>query len=359
MKDQRYPAALMPRPSAPKNFRPKRKSVLSKLTPVLVAALIVTGGLFSLPTLLAVDLSVADNTASLGPQADFPVTVDPNTKTITTDPAVEALLTTAPTKYSASTGVVRRAFQLLAIWVSEWPAYQQLAGVAGVHNLFVTVHSGDRQAQVASEFGTTLGWTAAQRAEFVKASTKLEPDLPDGAAVPGIYFASVSNPDDVAALVHQRFNDEIRSRYSTTTEEQLPLSDAMTVASMLQRESGGWNDMRLISGVIWNRIFAGMNLQIDATLQYAKATQTNGAGGWWPQVLPKDKFIKSAYNTYLHNGLPPGPIASPSVAAVLAALNPKKTDCLFYFHDQNGQFHCTKTYAEHVAMLKKYYGQGK
>jgi UPF0755 protein len=57
--------------------------------------------------------------------------------------------------------------------------------------------------------------------------------------------------------------------------------------------------------------------------------------------------------------LPPTPIANPSVAAVLAALNPKKTTCLFYFHDASAGFHCSDTYEQHVALLKKYYGRGK
>jgi len=347
----------MPRSSQPKRTPPKRKSI-RRLTPVLAAALIIAGGIFSLPTLLAADITLAENTAS-APGAAFPVTVDPETKTITTDPAVEAFLNKPPTKFAAAAGTAAQAFQVLAVWVSKWPVYQQLAGAAGVHNLFVTVHEGDRQEQVAREFGNTLGWTPAQRAEFVKEAKKLEPDLPDGSTPPGIYFASVSNPDDVAQLVHDRFSQDILSRYSTSTQEQVPLADAMTVAAMLQREAGGWNDMRLISGVIWNRIFKGMNLQIDATLQYAKANQNAGAKGWWPTVLPADKYIKSPYNTYVHKGLPPGPIANPSVAAILAALNPKKTNCLFYFHDQHGVFHCSVTYAQHVALLKKYYGQGK
>jgi UPF0755 protein len=125
--------------------------------------------------------------------------------------------------------------------------------------------------------------------------------------------------------------------------------------------------MRIISGIIWNRLFNNMNLQIDATLQYAKASEPDGktsqrgevAGNWWPAVLPKDKYIKSPYNTYENPGLPPGPIATPSVAAVLAALNPVPTSCLYYFHDANGVFHCSDTYVEHVALLKEYYGQGK
>jgi UPF0755 protein len=61
----------------------------------------------------------------------------------------------------------------------------------------------------------------------------------------------------------------------------------------------------------------------------------------------------------MNKGLPPTPIANPSVAAVLAALNPTKTDCLFYFHDRKGDFHCSETYEGHVAALKKYYGQGR
>ena len=114
--------------------------------------------------------------------------------------------------------------------------------------------------------------------------------------------------------------------------------------------------MRMISGIIWNRLFINMNLQIDATLQYAKAETTKS---WWPPVVPKDKYISSKYNTYAHKGLPPGPIASPSIAAVIAALNPKPTDCVFYFHDKRGQFHCSADYKGHVRLLKQYYGQGK
>ncbi len=331
MKDTRYPGSLMPKPRNAKRQTSKRSGAGLRIAiPILVIALAMGVGLFSLPLALKVDLQVAQVTE---PQLKtFPVTVDPSRKTITEDPQVEALLKLPPTRLPAAVGTVDTLFRLIALKVSE---------------------------QVAQSFGSELGWTAKQRAQFVAEAKSLEPDLPDGSTVPGIYFASVSDPADVAAIVHDRFSQEILSRYGTTTSDQVSLEDAVTIASLLQRESGGWDDMRLISGVIWNRQFKGMKLQIDATLQYAEATQSKGAGGWWPSVEPKDKYIKSLYNTYQNAGLPPGPIANPSVAAILAALNPKKTDCIFYFHDKNGNFHCTKTYAEHVALLKKYYGQGK
>jgi cell division protein YceG involved in septum cleavage len=351
----KLPNSLMPHPrmKAPKPAPRKRK--IAAYTPVITCGVILAVGFFSLPSLLAVDLQLADSVRT--PAAKFTITVNPATKTITEDPQVETLLNTKPTTLTAAAGEAGNIFTKIAVAISNSPAYRQLAGA---NTLFVTIHPGYRAEQVASVMGTTLNWTAAQKKEFLKAAAVRDPQLPDGQFAPGTYFLSVSDPDQVESLLHNRFQQDILNRYSTTTEDRVPVADAMTIASLIERESGGWDDMRLISGVLWNRIFVGMNLQIDATLQYAKANQSTGKLGiWWPQVVPKDKYIKSPYNTYMNDGLPPGPIANPSVAAVVAALNPKKTDCLFYFHDKNGNFHCTKTYAEHVAMLKKYYGQGK
>ncbi|HMO78075.1 MAG TPA: endolytic transglycosylase MltG [Candidatus Paceibacterota bacterium] len=101
-----------------------------------------------------------------------------------------------------------------------------------------------------------------------------------------------------------------------------------------------------------------MPLQLDATLQYARGSKAE-ENRWWPRVVPRDKFIESPYNTYENAGLPPAPIANPSAEAVLAALNPRITECMFYFHDAKGKFYCTETYEEHVAKLKEIYGRGQ
>lgn len=345
----------MPRPRGTVTSSRRRRGF--PVVSVLLAVLAFVASLFSLPLILAADVKLAERPILDGQR--FPVTVDPAAKKIYTDPQVEELLATPPTQLPAAAGLAERAFQWLALKIASLPVYQQIAGAAGAPTLFVSVPAGSRQEQVASEFGAQLHWTAAQRTQFIADAKKLEPTLPQGSTVPGIYFASVNDPDDVAGLVHERFNTDILSRYSTSTDQQVPLEQAITVASLIEREAGSWDDMRMISGIIWNRLFAGMKLQIDATLQYAEANQNAGKSGWWPSVEPKDKYIKSTYNTYQRVGLPPAPIANPSIAAVIAALNPKKTDCLFYFHDTRGQFHCTKTYAEHVKLLRKYYGQGK
>ena len=354
----KFTRGLMPHSSGskpPRIVKPAPKKRAPSWLPVAASTLVLVLGFFSLPSILAVDLSLSQQIHQ--PQPQFTVTVDPANKTIITDPQVEALLNTKPSTLTAAASQAGNIFTWVAVAIANSPAYRQLAGA---NTLFVVIKPGFRDEQVAAAIGGTLGWKPAQIKEFLKAADARDTSLPDGHFTPGTYFLSVTDPADVENMLHQRFDDDVLSRYSTTTEEQVPVANAMTVASLIERESGGWDDARLISGIIWNRIFAGMPLQIDATLQYAKANASTGRSGiWWPPVVPSDKYIKSAYNTYIHAGLPPGPIANPSVAAVVAALNPKKTDCLFYFHDSSGTFHCSKTYAQHVALLKKYYGQGK
>lgn len=327
------------------------------LMPVLGSAFAIAFAFFLLPSVLAHDLQEDADAASIA--RAFPVSVRPDEKVIIVDPNIEELLTIAPTSLAAAANIAESAYRSLAVLISDTPLYRQVAGAAGINNLFVTVYPGQRAEEVAATFGAKLGWGPKQRAEFLKQSRALEPELPDGLFVPGTYFVGATAPADVAAITHERFESEILDRYSTTTDEQVPLEDALTIASLIQKEAGGWHDMRLISGVIWNRLFLGMPLQIDATMQYSKATLASGQGGWWPTPVPDDKNIRHSYNTYRRVGLPPGPIANPSIAAVVAALNPKKTDCIFYFHDQYGRFHCSPTYAGHVALLKKHYGQGR
>lgn len=358
MNDQRPGRPLIPRPRMA--ARPSRRSSLRKVIgpwlPLIGSTLAVAIALFSLPSVLAMDL---ESDASKPVGRAFPVTVYPDQKAIVEDPEVEALLSEAPSELTAAAGLGDLIFTWVAVRISELSVYRQLAGIAGIDTLFVTIYPGYRAEEVAGAFGNKLGWSSTKRATFLKAVRAKDPKLPDGQFVPGTYFVSVTDPEDAADMVFERFNTEILARYGTSTAEQVPLKDAVTIASLLEREAGGWEDMRLISGVIWNRLFLGMPLQIDATMQYSKATLAGGKGGWWPSPIPADKNIRHPYNTYRRVGLPPGPIANPSIAAVLAALNPKKTDCLFYFHDRYGRFHCSKTYEGHVSLLRKYYGQGR
>lgn len=319
----------------------------------IVALLLIGLGLLSLPNLLQTEIQLAATEPAKPP---FPVTVDPLNERINEDPAVDALFGESSQALEAGASLASGAITWVANLVTSIPGYAQIAGSDIV---FVDVKSGYREEEVARAFGLALDWTNAEQAAFLKQVHTTMPELSEGEFVPGTYMvSSAASASYVQELLADRYVRDIASRYSPEAERVLPLEDVLTLASLLQRETRDPSEMRLISGIIWNRLWSGMNLQIDATLQYAKASN-GGTKSWWPVPRPADKYIDSPYNTYQNEGLPPAPISNPSTEAILAALNPKKTDCLFYFHDRKGDMHCSPDYEGHVRALKKAYGQGK
>ena len=341
------------------------KTVRAKETTYLIRGLIfiaVLAALFAALSLLVptvISYSAIKGEAVLPELKQFPVTVDPAHKKIVENSSVNAILEgpSSPLSSTAREGNgLSRFFERLSRTIASASWFQNLAAING---RTVIILSGMRKEQVAAAFGNTLRWSTKDRQTFLTKSPYAVLPLTEGSFISGTYSIEPGMTAlQAQALVNDRFSKEILERYASSTAEKVPVEEALIIASLIEREAGGGDDMRMISGIIWNRLFLGMNLQIDATLQYAKASQKN-SGTWWPRVVPDDRFRKSAYNTYQHAGLPPTPIATPSVAAVIAALNPKSTACLYYFHDDGGNFHCSETYAGHVAALKKIYGRGK
>lgn len=210
----------------------------------------------------------------------------------------------------------------------------------------VRVQEGLRKEEVAQVLENRLDWSQKDKEDFI-----------NSANIEGHYFPQTyliykdANPSMVGMTMTDEFSTQISKIKKPISKRVINEDTALIIASIIQREAGGKGDMNLISGIIWNRIFNGMKLQIDATLQYAKGSEEDG---WWGQVTSADKKIESSYNTYLHTGLPPGAIANPGLAAITAAFNPQKTDCLFYLHDKNRQIHCSKTYEEHKKNIDIY-----
>ncbi len=302
---------------------------------------------------IAVDIE--DTSMSPVSEAQFPVGVDPREKEIVENPEVDTFfvehISDEETKVSMRGSWIDRALGKLALM--NW--YQNLASLS---SRILVIQSGERKEQVADHFAKILGWSKEEKAEFLTRIQSDAPELEDGKFYPGTYTVERgAKPEEVATLILDSFRNEVLSRYTEDVEAVVPLKDALIIASLLEREAYDFDDMRQISGVIWNRLFTDMKLQIDATLQYAKGSKPSQP--WWPKVVPSDKYIASVYNTYKNTGLPPTPIANPSLEAILAALNPRETECMFYFHDKKAGFHCTETYEEHVALLKQYYGRGK
>ncbi|MES2748889.1 MAG: endolytic transglycosylase MltG [Patescibacteria group bacterium] len=282
----------------------------------------------------------------------FPVSVNPQTKIITENTLIESYLNTSIASNHTNIKTPSGFLAMLQSKLARMDWYQNLATPI---SRTLVINSGERNEEVTQNIARILRWDAKKQADFITRMREEDPLVENGTMYPGKYtITKEATPEDVARLVADRFNAEIRTRYTGDIEEVVPLKDALIIASLLEREAYDFEDMRYISGVIWNRLFIDMRLQIDATLQYARGGKNNER--WWPVPVPADKYIKSPFNTYQNEGLPPEPISNPSIDAVIAALNPRQTDCLFYFHDTDGTFYCSKTYEEHVAGLRKVFG---
>ncbi len=282
----------------------------------------------------------------------FPVSVNAYTKTIEENPDVLAFYTRT---IASSPDAADHWWNKVAKAFTNETWYQNLATPA---SRIVIVWPGERKEEATKHIGDILGWNAADRAEFTKLIDTTAPIMAEGKYFPSQYVTAVdATPAQMYQQMADRFATEVIARYTPKVAAQVPFSDALTIASLLEREASDFTNMREVSGVIWNRLFTDMPLQLDATLQYARGNSPYETT-WWPRIKPNDKFMSSPYNTYQHTGLPPGPISNPSAEAILAALNPIQTSCLFYFHDQHGEYHCSDTYREHVEKLQALYGQG-
>jgi UPF0755 protein len=130
----------------------------------------------------------------------------------------------------------------------------------------------------------------------------------------------------------------------------LTLTEIVTLASLVERETPNRQERPLVAGVFYNRLRLGYALQCDPTVQYALAI----AGRPEKQIQAADLRIDSPYNTYEHRGLPPGPIANPGEASLRATLDPAPTDFLYFVaNDQGGHFF-SKTLAEHNQNVVRY-----
>jgi peptidoglycan lytic transglycosylase G len=227
-----------------------------------------------------------------------------------------------------------------------------------VQSLRVTFPEGYRLSQMAQRVKDKLG---IKSSTFTKSADSgrwtLDPYLPAGTnTVEGFLFPSTydflkdSKATDVIQRLLQEFDKQAKT-LSWTNAKALGVTDyeVVVIASLIEREARFDADRPKIAAVIYNRLKKGMPLEIDATIQYA-------LGSWAPITIP-DRQVDSPYNTYLHAGLPPTPIASPGLASLTAALNPAKANYLYYVViDAAGHHGFTNSYAEFVKLKNKYKG---
>jgi UPF0755 protein len=173
----------------------------------------------------------------------------------------------------------------------------------------------------------------------------------EGFLFPSTYdFLKDVKADDVVRRMLAEFEDQVKDLPWANAEAlDVTKYEVVVAASLIEREARFDEDRGKIAAVIYNRLKKGMALQIDASVQYV-------LGSWGP-ITVKDRDLPSPYNTYLHAGLPPTPIASPGLKSIIAALTPAKANYLYYVViDAAGHHAFTNSYQEFLRLKDQYQG---
>jgi UPF0755 protein len=181
--------------------------------------------------------------------------------------------------------------------------------------------------------------------QLIASIARSAPDL-EGFLFPDTYVVTRSTlarqiVEPMLANFRRHFTPEMRERAAAMG---LTARQAVTLASIVQKETSLAREAPVIAGVYWNRLRRKMRLQADPTVAYALMRD----GKWTGTLYRSDYGYPSEFNTYLYGGLPPGPICNPGAAALKAAVAPAKTEFLYFVADRAGGHVFSKTFQEHL-----------
>jgi len=153
-------------------------------------------------------------------------------------------------------------------------------------------------------------------------------------------------------LQSKTFVDNIRPLEYLTASSTLQSTDIVNLASIVEREANDEESMKIVAGILLNRLEIGMALQADATIEYVLDQPLNKLK---PGELAKNlRELDSPYNSYKYAGLPPTPIGNPGLMAIKAVIQPEVTDYFFYITDTEGDFHYAETLNQHNRNVDMY-----
>lgn len=190
---------------------------------------------------------------------------------------------------------------------------------------------------------------ALVQTELVPGLTSGVTDL-EGFLFPDTYVVTRSTS---AAQIVDRMTTNFRQHFTPELQRKanalgLTTRQAVALASIVQKETALASEAPLVAGVYWNRLRRGMRLQADPTVIYALKRD----GRWRGELLRSDYDYESPYNTYMHAGLPPGPIANPGLDALKAAVNPARTSYLYFVADPTTGGHTfSTTFEDHLVAI--------
>lgn len=197
----------------------------------------------------------------------------------------------------------------------------------------VTIPEGTGVAQMAVLLKQTLPTFDSQT--FLAVATPQE-----GYLFPDTYFFYPGESmTDIVQAMRNNFDAQVDGRSITPA--------IISMASLLEKEAPDTANRKIISGILWKRLSLNMPLQVDAVFPFITGKPIE-------KITRADYAVQSPYNTYIHTGLPPGPITNPGLDSIDAALNPTSSSYLYYLSDSHGVFHYSTTLAEQVVNEKKY-----
>lgn len=260
---------------------------------------------------------------------------------------------------------------------------------ADASSVTVTIREGWRVEQIAASlaaadvFGDAVDGKSAQAEAYLQIATSgILPEAIDlskyaflnsrppvasleGFLFPDTYLLPMEGATAVDLITRQldTFAQRVEPLYQqavATGTTAYDLYDVLTLASIVEREAVVAEERPTIAGVYLNRLAQGMKLEADPTVQYALGYQPV-SGQWWKTPIYLEEYgnVASPYNTYLYDGLPPGPIACPGLGSIQAVLTPAQHNFLFFvaMPDGSGRHVFAQTYDEQLQNVAKYMGQ--
>jgi UPF0755 protein len=204
-----------------------------------------------------------------------------------------------------------------------------------------THYEGERATEIADNAQKEI--TNFNKMKFLELAVPLEGKLyPETYRIPKDFSAQ-----QLVDLMFKTYEERTADLKQQMASHPLGEEKILVLASILEREANSPESMQIVSGILQGRMEANMPLQADASVEYVLDKPLK-------ELTADDLKVDSPYNTYTNRGLPPTPIGNPGHDAIFAALQPTKTDYVFYITDNDGNFHYAVTYDEHLDNVNKY-----
>lgn len=210
----------------------------------------------------------------------------------------------------------------------------------------LTILPGYLQSKLVERISASFRFDSLALTKVLKDSTFLSQQGTDttqiiGRLHPNTYsFYWTTSPRKVVERLLNTFQESIVSKYADRFKElDKSVDEIVTLASIIEWEAGNDSEKDIISGLYWNRLESGMRLQADPTINFAVGERR--------RLTFKDYKVDHPYNTYLHSGLPPGPITNPSESSIKAALYPNDHNYLYMVASPEGGHNFSENFQQH------------